>query len=70
MYKTICPLIFIAMVIAFWLGVTNAWLNLVKASVKTRMFSLPSFEGSTLVKSIHTRSIGLLAMMTPGMVFG
>ena len=32
------------MVIAFWLGVTNAWLNLVKASVKTRMFSLPSFK--------------------------
>ena len=70
MYRTNCPLIFYAMVIAFWLGVTNAWLNLVKASVKTRMFSLPSFKGSTLVKSIHTRSIGLLGMMTPGIVFG
>ena len=58
------------MVTALWLGVMNAWLNLVKASVKTRMISLPSFEGSTLVKLIHNRSSELLAIIVPSFVFG
>ena len=54
----------------FWFGVINARLNLVKASVRTKMFSLPSFEGSTLVKSIHSRSIGSCAMTVSSFVFG
>ena len=69
-HKNICPLVFSVMVIAFLLGVTNAWLNLVKVSVKTRMFSLLFFEGSTLVKSTHNRSIELLAIIIPSFVFG
>ena len=32
--KTHLPTSIFVMVITFWLGVTNAWLNLVKASVK------------------------------------
>ena len=47
----------------------NAWLNLVKVSVRTKMFSLPLLEGSTLVKSMHSRPIGLLAIIVPGFVF-
>ena len=43
------------MVSAFWLLVTKAWLNLVKASVSTNTFYLPSFGGSTFKKSIHNR---------------
>ena len=40
------------MVIAFYLGVINAWLNLVKASIKTSMFSLLSFKGSTKISQL------------------
>ena len=46
------------MVSAFWFGVMNVWLNLVKASIRTKMFSLPSFERSTFVKSIHSNPLG------------
>ena len=61
---------YFAMVSIFWFGVMNTLLNLVKVSVRTKRFSLPSFEGSTLVKSIHNRSIGLCAIIVPSFVFG
>ena len=57
------------MVSPFWLGVMNAWLNLVKVSVRTRMSSLPSLEGSTFIKFMHNRSSGLLAIIDPSFVF-
>ena len=40
----------LATVSAFWLDVTTARLNFVKASVRTRTFSFPFFAGSILVK--------------------
>ena len=36
-----------------------------EASVSTKMFSLPSLDGSTFKKSIHNRSRGLLATSDP-----
>ena len=64
--KTTCPLIFFLLVSAFWFDVMNAWLNLVKASIRTRMFSLPSFEGSTFVKSTHNQiHWGILLLLYP-----
>ena len=56
------------MVSAFWFGVMNVWLNLVRASLKTRMFSLLSLERSTFCKSIHNRSSWLLVIIELGFV--
>ena len=42
----------------FWLFVMKAWLYLEKASVRTRIFSLPPFTTSAFVKSIERSSKG------------
>ena len=57
-------------IIAFWLDVTKAWLNFEKASVRTRMFSFPPFEGSALVKFIQSNSRGWLAVKVHCWVLG
>ena len=62
--------IFFAMVRAFWFGVTNAWLNLEKTSVRTRTFFLPSLDGSMVVKSTQRRSNSPLAIIEPGCDLG
>ena len=37
---------------------------------RTKIFSLLLFEGSTLVKSMHSISIGLFTVIVPSFVFG
>ena len=59
-----------ATVRACWLLVVTATLNLVKASVITRTFSLPPLDGSTLVKSKQTKSSGLWAIRWPNFGLG
>ena len=56
------------MVSAFWLLVMKAWLNLEKATVSSKMFSLLPLDGSTLIKIYRYniyRSRGLLATGDP-----
>ena len=43
----------------------KAWLNLLKAPVSTKLFSLLSFDGWTFKKSIHNRPRRLLATCAP-----
>ena len=51
------------MVLARWSLVGTTTVNLVKTSVSTSMFSLPSDAGSSTVKSMASMSRGLVAMM-------
>ena len=47
------------------IGVTTAALNLDDTLVITRTFSFPSLLGSTFMKSVFNRSMGLLAIIDP-----
>ena len=56
------------MISAFWLLVMKVWLNLVKASVSTKMFSLLSLDGSTF-KNPYTIVPGDYWQQTTPVVF-